>query len=428
MKLLSSFLTAWLLLWSIAAAGDPLDLERAVAQAIAEDPWLRGSEYRQSALMDEAEVAASLPNPKLSISAANLPTDSFDFGQEAMTQGVLGLSQMFPRGDSRALGRQQKQQMAEQQPFLRADRKAQVSATVTQLWLDLWRAQESIRLIDGDRALFEQLVEAAEAGYASAVGAVRQQDVIRAQLELTRLDDRLTQLRQQEEAAQRRLAEWLGEAAIAPVATDLPDVSLPTEQEPGQWRNRLARHPAVQAVDQQIEAVATDVAIAEQGYKPEWGINAQYGYRDQDPARNGRSDLFSLGVSVDLPLFGRGRQDRQVSAARSRTEAARTERALLLRRLAAELERARAELARLDQREELFRSQLLPQMNEQAEAALSAYHNDTGDFAEAVRARIAELNTKIESLSITVDRRKTLATLNYLLVAKPSGAAEEDLL
>ena len=159
----------------------------------------------------------------------------------------------------------------------------------------------------------------------------------------------------------------------------------------------------------------TDVDLARQKYKPEWGLSAQYGYRDRDPMGRDRSDLFSVGVSFDLPIFTANRQDKEVSAAISRAESIRTEKQLLIRRLMAELDTASAHLVRLDEGYALYADQLLPQMAEQAEASLAAYNNDDGDFAEAVRARIAELNTKIDALAIAVDRQKTIAQINYLL-------------
>ncbi|MFT5547788.1 TolC family protein, partial [Rheinheimera aquimaris] len=166
---------------------EPLKLEQAVALAVDADPWLTGSQFTQEALNDEAIAAATLPDPRMSLMAGNFPVDSFDINQEGMTQLSVGISQMFPRGDSLSLTRRQKQQLAEQHPLLRLDRRAKVGATVSQLWLEVFKAQESIRLIEQDRALFEQLVDAAKAGYSSALGRARQQDVIRAQLELTRL-------------------------------------------------------------------------------------------------------------------------------------------------------------------------------------------------------------------------------------------------
>ena len=402
---------------------ETLTLDEAITLAIDTDPWLTGSQYTQQALNDEATAAATLPDPRMSLMAGNFPVDTFDLNQEAMTQLSVGISQMFPRGDSLSLAQQQKQQLAEQHPLLRLDRRAKVSVTVSQLWLEAFKAQESIRLIEQDRALFEQLVDAAKAGYSSALGRARQQDVIRAQLELIRLEDRLTMLRQQQQAAQKRLTEWIGAPATVPLAPVLPTQSLsrplsvPTilqasEHTRYEW---IRHHPALRALDQRIDATQTGVDLAKQKYKPEWGLTAQYGYRDSDPMGRDRADLFSVGVTFDLPLFTGNRQDKEVSAAVNRTEAIKTEKYLLGRRLMAELETASVQLARLDERQALYTDQLLPQMAEQAEASLSAYNNDDGDFAEAVRARIAELNTKIDALAIAVDRQKTIAQINYLL-------------
>lgn len=400
--------------------------QEAVALAIASDPWLTASQHTQAALADEATAAATLPDPRMSLTAGNFPVDSFDIRQEPMTQLAVGLSQVFPRGDTLALAARRKLQLSRQQPLLRDNRRAKVAATVAQLWLDAYTAQESIRLIEADRALFDNLLDAARAGYATAVAGVRQQDVIRAQLELTRLEDRLTTLRQQQETAQTRLAEWIGSRGGSRLAAELP-VDAPASpvgiQASGQERyQRISHHPALLALDKQIAATATGVDLARQKFKPEWGLNAQYGYRDSDLAGRDRADLFSVGLSVDLPIFTADRQDREVSAAIGHAEAIRTERQLLVRRLTAELETASRVLSRLDQRQALYAEQLLPQMAELAESSLAAYNNDVGDFAEAVRARIGELNARLEALVIAVQRQKTIAQINYLL-ARPSSDA-----
>ena len=86
---------------------------------------------------------------------------------------------------------------------------------------------------------------------------------------------------------------------------------------------------------------------------------------------------------------------------------------MLVRKMIADFEKARAQLNRLNERQELYEGELLPQMREQAEASLTAYMNDDGDFAEAVRARIAELNALIDGYGIDVARQKTIIQLNY---------------
>jgi outer membrane protein TolC len=178
----------------------------------------------------------------------------------------------------------------------------------------------------------------------------------------------------------------------------------------------FATHPAVLALDKKVLASKTGISLAEQKYQPEWGVNASYGYRADDPIGNSRADLFSLGVTFDLPLFTENRQDMEVKSAVSQTEAMKTERILLLRQLLGAFASNKGRLLRLKEREILYKKQLIPQIQDQAEASLTAYTNDDGDFAEVVRSRIAVLNTEIDDLVIMVEKQKILLELNYLFI------------
>ena len=184
-----------------------LTLTTAISVAQQNDLWLIGNKHSQSAIDAASVSAGTLPDPKISIAFANMPTDTFDFGQEPMTQFKVGMSQIFPRGESLAIKQRQLAIKSRQFPYQREDRKAKIAVMVSQLWLDIYKAQESIALIEKDRALFEQLADVAAASYSSAIGKTRQHDIIRAQLEMTRLEDRLTMLRQKKEMFRQKLNE-----------------------------------------------------------------------------------------------------------------------------------------------------------------------------------------------------------------------------
>lgn len=418
-----------------------LSLEQTIKMAQQNDPWLQGSEYRQRALEAESTAARALPDPLLSLGLANLPTDTFEFDQEAMTQFKVGVTQTIPRGRSLALKQRQLATLGNQQPLQREDRKAKVAVTVSQLWLDNYRARETIGLIEADRELFDYLVDVAQSSYSTAVGKTRQQDLVRAQLELTRLEDRLTVLYEDLEISRSRLEEWVlpggtGSAADwqaaerSELAAGLPALQLVrpdlihADLDQQGIATQLVAHPAILDLDAKIAASATGEKIAEQSYKPEWKVNASYGYRDDAPNGMERSDFFSVGLAFDVPLFTAGRQDQFVRSAIASTEAVRTERTLLLRTMMARFTAQRARLLRLEQRRELYQTRLLREMHAQSEASLVAYTNDDGDFAEVVRSRIDELNARIDAFGIEVDRLKTIARLNYFFTrseARPLG-------
>jgi len=419
-----------------------LTFNQAIKAAQKHDPWLKGNRHQQQAIESSSIAANTLPDPKVSISMASLPTDGFDFNQEGMTQLKIGVSQMLPRGDTLKFKSQQLQLESEMYPYQRLDRAAKVAVTVGGLWLDAYRVQQSIALIEKNRALFEQLADVAEASYSSTLGKTRQQDIVRAQLELTRLEERLDKLAQQKNKYDGMLLQWLTRFASTnhgaedatlfndfalheiKLSQELPIIDLLNSNlvyaknwlQPQELVSYFYPHPAVVAVDKKVNATKTGIKLAKQKYQPEWGVNASYGYRADDPMGRSRADLFSVGVTFDLPLFTENRQDQEVRSAIAKTEAIKTEKLLLLRQLLGAYSSAKGRLLRLKDRQNLYNTKLLPQIHDQAEASLTAYTNDDGDFAEVVRARIAVLNAEIDDLTLQVEEQKIHLELNYLFI------------
>jgi len=425
--------------FSFSYATEPLlSFTQAIKLAQKNDPWLVGSRHKQQALESLSYAANSQPDPKVSIAFANLPTDGFDFAQEGMTQFKVGVSQMFARGDSLAIKNQQFELQSQQQPLQRKDRQNKVAVTVGSLWLDLYRVQESIILIEQNRNLFEQLSELAEASYSSGLGKTRQHDIVRAQLELTRLEDKLNQLKLEQNSYQGMFGQWLSDyklndasaekinskfnLASVFVNSELPQLQVYKKSaiyddnhlKVEQLALMFAAHPSVLAIDKKISATRKGIDLAEQKYQPQWGVNASYGYRADDLMGNSRADLFSVGVVLDVPLFTNNRQDNEVRSAISQTEVIKTEKLLLIRQLMSAFSSAKGRLLRVSDRQTLYQNKLLPQIHDQAQASLTAYTNNDGDFAEVVRSRIAELNAQIDFLAINVQKQKIILEVNYL--------------
>jgi outer membrane protein TolC len=415
-----------------------LSFSQAIKMAKNNDPWLTGSEHKQNSLESLSYAANTQPDPRVSIAFANLPTDGFDFGQEGMSQVKVGISQMFARGDSLSIKNRQLQLQSQQHPLQRQDRKNKVAVTAGSLWLDLFRVQQSIRLIEKNRNLFEQLSQLTEASYSSGLGKTRQYDLVRAQLELTRLEDKLNQLQQEQNRYRGMLGQWVSNYSFEPLSTNqydetrqlaamrvsqtLPKLQL-SQKHVIYGKSQitmeklallLADHPAVKAIDKKVSATRIEVDLAEQKYQPQWGVSASYGYRADDPMGNSRADLVSVGVVFDVPLFTANRQDNEVKSAISKTEAIKTEKLLLIRQLMSAFNSAKGRLLRLNERKKLYKEKLLPQIHDQAQSSLTAYTNDDGNFSEVVRARIADLNAQIDYLAINVQQQKIILEINYL--------------
>lgn len=413
-----------------------LTFQQAVIQAQTVDPWLTGNRYQQQALESLSIAAKTLPDPKISIGIVNLATDTLRFQQEPITQFTVGISQNLSRGDTLSLRNKQLKAESTQYPFLRQNRKAQVTLTVGKLWLNAYKMQQSILLIEQSKNLFEQLIDVAETRYSSTVGKVQQQDIISAELALSRIDDKLLQLSQHKQNYLGQLNQWLIKEEDDTSSFNKPSSNISTTLLSAQLPNIIlenkalvlaqrqyshadvvtyfATHPAIVALDKKIQSVTFNKKLAQQKYQPEWSVNARYGYRGDDTLNNDRSDLFSVGITFDVPLFTKNKQDQQLSAAVSNIEAVKTEKQLLLRQLLGAFSSAKGRLLELNKRQLLYESKLLSQLHQQAEITLSAYTNDSGDFGDIVHARIEELDATIDHLSIKVEQQKLYLELNYL--------------
>ena len=402
------------------AGGSKLTLQEAVSMAQEQDPWIEGSHFREQAMVAHGLIAKTFPNPRASLAGVNVPVESFDFSQEPMTQFKMSMSQMIPRGKTRELKHRLFLEESAEQPHRRQDRKAKIAVIVSHLWLEVYRNREAMKWLEKSYVFFEHLRDITQSHYASAAGKIQQQDLLRAQLELTRLDDRRVLLQQKKEVSRVKLSQWLPHLDPSNIRVDdtLPVMKFHFAEgldEAQNFSQVLRVHPHIISLDQKIRAAGTHIELARQKYKSQWMVSASYGYRGPDSLGKERSDFFSLGVGVDIPIFTSRLQSQGVEAAQATELALRTDKVLALRSMGVSIQAAGSRLKHLNQRKKLYEERLLKQVQDQVDSSLIAYRSNAGDFIKIMRARIAELKAQIDFLDIKVDLIKTIIELNYLL-------------
>jgi len=395
---------------TITARAEGLTLADAEAIAVAQDPALQALDSRRAAMDELAVASGQLPDPLLRTGFMSLPTDTWKLGQEPMTQVQVGVTQKFPRGRTREL---RSEQMREQSAALGetlGDQRLRTELSVREEYLEVLK-QLKLAAINAEAIeAFSDLADITQDYYAT--GRVQQQDVLRAAVELARVQDRATRIAQDEERARARLETWIGAAAWQAFETDWP--ALATEPGPDELRARLADHPRIRSLQQRVAVAETGVELADQRYKPEFGVDLTYGGRAGDNMDgSSRSDLFSIMVMMDLPLFHANRQDRYKAAALSESSAAAFDRDDMYRRMLSEAGLQGATLQRQRERLRLFEESLLPDASFNAEAALSAYQAALDSLTTLMRARITEYDLQLEYANLRAETLKTIARLRY---------------
>lgn len=403
-----------------AASSYSFKLESILAMAINKDPMLEESRYAEKALLAESMSSSSLQDPKASINFANFPVDDFSFNTQPMTQIKLGLSQTFGRGDSLELKRRVKELEAATEPYIRVNRKNQLVMRVGTIWLDAYKAQQSINLINSKKHLFNELSKVAEINYTSALNKSSQQDLIRAELELVKIEDQTTTYLDDLHTSLRQLSEFVelplsylasnqSDANKRYLSSDLPQIRLLKN------RKMIHSHPLASVANQKISASKKMIELKKQDYKPQYTLNGSYGFRNNSPDGAERPDFFSIGVNFDLPLFAENRQDKAVEAAIYAREGARERKNLVVKQLTAAYQTELSHLNQLEDRLVLYKDKILPQVSQQGEASFNAYSNNEADFSELVRARIDQVNAQLKALDISVEIEKSKLKANYYL-------------
>jgi len=389
-----------------------LTLQQAEQLAIASDPAIEGYRVTASSFKDESVADDTLPDPRLSLGAVNVPVDSFDLQQEQMTQLKVGIRQDFPRGDVLAIKQQQSQHLSRAALSMADDAQLKILRDVRETYLNLFYEISAYQIIRETRQLFSELVKITESNYAA--GRVNQQDVVLAGLELARLDDRSTKIQAREESYRTSLSQWIGDIAWHDITGAFPQLpALPEEVDLNQL---IPQHPLIRAESEKVNASKQMTEMARQEYKPGWSLLLDYGFRSgNNPDGTERSDFATAIVSLDVPLFTGNRQDRRVSANEKKISASRYAKDDQLRKLKQLYEKNYHLWQRLQERELLYKNSLLTAARNNTKASLKAYQSGVTEFNTLMRAEITELDVRLEDLRVRVDRAVTQANILYVV-------------
>jgi len=394
---------------NIAASG--LSLEHVEDLALAADPGVRSVEANRLALEELSVAAGQLPDPLIKMGLVSLPTDTFNLGQEAMTQVQFGVIQKFPRGKSRSLRSEQIGWRSQGLHEKARDQELQILLAVREQFVEVAKQRHLARINAKAITAFSGVADITQDYYAT--GRVYQQDVLQAAVELAKVEDRATRIAQDEEQARARLSMWIGDAAYLDLDDAWPHFNYHASA--NSLKEGLQSHPRILSIQKNVSAAETGVELAKQKYKPEFALDLTYGGRaGTNPDGSSRSDLLTFMVVMDVPLFHRNRQDRGVAAQVAESSAAMFTRDDLFRRMKSEVDFHVATHQRQQERILLFENTLLPEAAFSSESSFGAYQSSIEDLTSLLRTQITEFDLLLEHARLRAEVLKTQARLMYL--------------
>jgi outer membrane protein TolC len=393
---------------ALAAGSPPLSLQEALLISEQRSARVSAQEAAVGAAAEQSARAAELPDPKLRFGIDNLPvtgSDAFDRTRDFMTMRRIGYMQDVPNAEKRrARGDRAQREQAVETANLTAQR-TQLRQDVALAWLELYYAKHSLQALERLRQAFQ--VEADTTGPAVASGRMTPAMAIGARAAAETVQDRILDQQRSVARAHARFAALVGDAADRPLGPP-PDINA-LAHSPTALLSGIEAHPD-QRVFAQREALAqSEVALAASTRKPDWGWEVSFGQREPR-----FSNMVSIMVSMDLPLWRGARQDRDVAARMKQLEQARAQREDARRTHEADVRMLVADWTYAGERAARFGKTILPLTRERADLALAAYRGGRGELSSVLEARRAETEVELLRLGAELERARAWARLNYL--------------
>ena len=399
-----------------AVAGDGMEVtlteEMAVQAALESNPGLAELEARAEALAAVPSQVGALPDPRISFGATNLPTDTFALDQEPMTQLQLGVAQVFPFPGKLGLREKIAALRAEAAVYSVDELRLSLAADVAAVWWQLAYLREATAIVARNQDLMREFVAIARTKY--EVGKGLQQDVLLAELELSKLADLAIRLTGQTEVQQARLNALLDWPAAR--RSTLPDTvswELPALRAEAALQEAAARaRPLVVALEKDVAAAESAVALAKKDYFPDLDVSAGYGFRSgEGPAGAARPDFASVRLSVSVPIFLAEKQARAVDQRRAEMLGRTFSLADARARIRAEVASAVADYERARDSAKLFRTGIIPQARQTVASMLAGYQVNKVDFLNLVGAEITLYNYEMQFWQAVASANQALAAL-----------------
>ena len=388
-------------------------LDALVAEALERDPELVALGESLNAARARPEQARALADPMLSVLYTN-DGWSPSLGERAMTTLGFMASVPLPASGKRDLrGRVAERDVELAEAQLERARLG-VAAAVKRAYYGLALSRERLALVREQEQIWRQIEGVARARYAVGQGA--QPDVLRVQIEVTRVDQLVAEQQTEANVRTAELVRLTGRPAGSQVETKARLELRPIGESTDQAFERLAaRSPELRGAAVAQERGRLLVELAGKEGKPEWTVQAGYMNR-------GRLDpMWQAGVSLGLPL----RKERRASGlaeaeALSRASERLAESVRLQLRYRTEERMAR--LAATETIAGLYDKGIIPQDRMSVDAAVANYQSGKVPFVAVLEALTSLYNDRTAHLSLLADHARARASLEEAGLEETGGA------
>ena len=365
----------------------PLLLDEVVDTALHANAQLRSMRARYEGMQQRPTQERKLPNPMFQYGVMDMVKDGswpntnekrFMVSQEFPWFGKRGLRSKVATKEAEAMEREYDAMVRE------------VVMMVKESYFNLYAVQRTLSITRAEEDVLRQMQGIAEAKY--TVGEVAQQDVLKAQAEISMLQQRLYELEQEEVVAKAKLNQLLDRRADSPLgfaATEPPTAPGEFEANTEELFSLAERmRPEIKKAQAGIERNQAERDLMKKEFFPDYRLGLEY-----RSFRTGE-DMVMFTLGFDLPIWRTKyraavrESEKMIESSQAGLEAARRETAFDVQDAYFKLVTARRTL-------ELYKTALVPQAEARFEASEAGYRTGKVDFLDLLESERFLLNVRV---------------------------------
>ncbi len=245
------------------------------------------------------------------------------------------------------------------------------------------------KITDKNIELMKNFVELTQSKY--EVGNGLQEDIFKSQVELYKLQEQLINLKQKELSIRADMLRLLnrndndqlqGIPKLENTEFNFSPEDLKT--------TALEENPLLKQLSHSVSQKEAQYLLAKKSYFPKFSITAAYGQRDDwESVDRHRSDLMSLLIGVDIPLWFKSKQNKKVSEsqhrilqAKARLQSEKNDILFKLNDLLVNINKDKSLVT-------LYEKQIIPEARQSLEADMSAYQVGRLDFLNLLTSQMS---------------------------------------
>jgi outer membrane protein TolC len=386
---------------------DRLMLPELIQGVLARNPELVAARKQREAATNRITQARSLDDPILSIQLWNVPQP---FKATQADNTIFGLSQNLPFPGKLGLKGEVASRSADMTEQAVHAKERELVARLKQAYYDLFLMQKTIQIHHEQVELLRQFFEIANTKFRAGKGS--QADVLKAQVELSLLQQQLPVLEQRRKTAGAMLNTLLDRDPSLPLGLAQEPPQLPIDQ-PLDDLHRLALNdrPELKAAELDVQRSEQSHALAQRQYYPDFNVAFQ---RFQNYQAN---DGFGAYVAMSIPFafWTKPKYDAGVQEAAAAVSVAQAQQHTLENLTRFQVDDLLAKLRATDQVATLYRTTILPQAEQSLESARVGYRVGKGSFLDLIDAQRTWRGFQQEYFKAIVDRQHRLTELEQVV-------------